>query len=81
MSHSIELSPPQEPAAYSTEVVPTAKKKRYSSVYKLRVIEEADRCTAPGELGALLLKFRPILFTPRALADQVVSGKPCAVSP
>ena len=54
MSHSIELSPPQEPAAYSTEVVPTAKKKRYSSVYKLRVIEEADRCTAPGELGALL---------------------------
>ena len=54
MSHSIELSPPQEPAAHTTEVVPTARKKRYAPAYKRRVIDEADRCTAPGELGALL---------------------------
>ena len=54
MSHSIELSPPQEPAAHTTEVVPTARKKRYAPAYKLRIIDEADRCTAPGELGALL---------------------------
>ena len=37
-----------------TEVTPKAKRRRFSAQYKLRVLEEADQCTQPGEIGALL---------------------------
>ena len=30
------------------------KRRRFSAEYKLRILEEADRCTKPGELGLLL---------------------------
>lgn len=30
------------------------RRRRYSAEYKLRILEEADRCTKPGELGLLL---------------------------
>lgn len=36
------------------EVKAPQKPKRYSAAFKLRVIEEADKCVAPGEIGALL---------------------------
>jgi transposase len=36
------------------EVVPKAKRRRFSAQYKLRVVEEADACTQPGQIGALL---------------------------
>lgn len=37
-----------------TEVVAKAARRRFTAGEKLRVLEEADRCTKPGELGALL---------------------------
>jgi transposase len=36
------------------EVVAQAKRRQYSAEYKLRVVEEADNCNEPGEIGALL---------------------------
>ena len=36
------------------EVVPTARRRRFSAEYKSRILEEADACTGPGEVGALL---------------------------
>jgi len=49
-------SPPGSPP--DPEVVPdvTGRKtrRRYSRDYKRRILDEADRCTKPGELGALL---------------------------
>ena len=36
------------------EVVPTAKRRRFTKQEKVRILEEADACTEPGELGALL---------------------------
>ena len=36
------------------EVVPRAKRRRFTAGYKLRIVEEADRCSEPGEVGALL---------------------------
>lgn len=36
------------------EVVPLAQRRRFSAGEKLRILEEADACTRPGELGALL---------------------------
>ena len=37
-----------------TEVVEKARRRRFKAAEKLRILKEADRCTKPGELGALL---------------------------
>jgi len=36
------------------EVVPKAKRRRFSAEYKRRILEEADNCTGAGQIGALL---------------------------
>jgi transposase len=36
------------------EVVPKAKRRKFSAGYKRRILEEADNCTEPGQIGALL---------------------------
>ena len=36
------------------EVVPKAKRRRFSAEYKQRILTEADACTKRGEIGALL---------------------------
>ena len=36
------------------EVVPVAQRRRFTVEEKLRILEEAEACTEPGEVGALL---------------------------
>lgn len=36
------------------EVVPAAERRRFSAGEKLRILEEAEDCTEPGEIGALV---------------------------
>lgn len=36
------------------EVVAKAQRRRFTAAYKRRVLQEAERCTKPGEVGALL---------------------------
>jgi transposase len=36
------------------EVVPRAKRRQFSAEYKLRILDEADQCREPGQIGALL---------------------------
>ena len=36
------------------EVLPKAERRQFSAEYKLRVLAEADRCSEPGQIGALL---------------------------
>mgnify|MGYP002065136290 CR=1 FL=1 len=36
------------------EVVPMAERRRFTAEEKLRILEEADACTEPGEIGALV---------------------------
>ena len=36
------------------EVVAKPKRRQFSAQYRLRTLEEADRCTQPGEVGRLL---------------------------
>ncbi len=45
-----------EPAlvVQETEVTPKPKRRRFSAQEKLRVLQLADACTQPGEVGALL---------------------------
>ncbi len=40
--------------AVATEVVARAARRRFTAAEKLRVLREADGCTKPGELSALL---------------------------
>ena len=44
-----------EPAAGTDpEVVERTSRRRFTAKYKLRVLEQADGCTEPGQIGALL---------------------------
>jgi transposase len=36
------------------ELVERASRRRFTAEYKLRIVREADACTRPGEIGALL---------------------------
>ena len=36
------------------EVVPKAERRKFTAEYKLRILAEADACTKPGQIGALL---------------------------
>ena len=36
------------------EVEPRAKRRQFSVAYKLRILEQAEQCREPGEIGALL---------------------------
>jgi transposase-like protein len=42
------------PPDTSSEVVPHARRRRFSDADKRRILAAADRCTKPGEIGALL---------------------------
>ena len=48
-AEGVVLSPRQE-----VEVLAQAERRRFSVEYKRRILREADSCTKPGELGALL---------------------------
>ncbi len=41
-------------AAPNSEVVAKPKRRRFTAEYRLRMLEEADRCSGPGEVGQLL---------------------------
>ena len=45
---------PAVPADTNSEVVPQARRRRFSNADKRRILAAADRCTKPGEIGALM---------------------------
>jgi transposase len=45
---------PASPGGPPTEVEPRAQRRSFPAEYKRRILREADRCTKPGELGALV---------------------------
>jgi transposase len=47
-------APPQESSAAAAEVVPHARRRQFSNADKRRILDAADRCTRPGEIGALM---------------------------
>lgn len=61
------------PAAADTEVVAKARRRRFTAEYKRRIVREADRCTTPGAIGALLRReglYSSHLTTWRAARDR-----------
>jgi transposase len=45
---------PSEPRDGACEVVPRARRPRFTGTEKRRILQAADRCTQPGEIGALM---------------------------
>ena len=39
---------------HDVQVSATARRRRFTAEYKLRIVREADACSKPGELGAML---------------------------
>ena len=63
------------------EVVARATRRRFSAAYKLRIVQQADACTQPGEIGALLRReglYSSLLTTWRRSRDH---GQLEALSP
>lgn len=46
--------PPRREAGSDSEVAAVARRRRFTTEYKLRVLREAGGCRKPGEVGALL---------------------------
>jgi transposase-like protein len=46
------------PSPPDPEVPEKARRRRFSAEYKLAIVREADRCTEPGQIGALLRRER-----------------------
>jgi transposase-like protein len=51
---ALRVVPPTAPLPPDPEVRERAARRRFTAEYKLRMVREADACTGPGELGALL---------------------------
>ena len=55
---ALVLSEPSRPTRSASdpdpEVPAKARRRRFTAKYKLGILEEAERCTEPGEIGALL---------------------------
>jgi transposase-like protein len=47
-------APANSAAGSDPEVLERPQRRRFTAKYKLQVLEQADACTAPGEIGALL---------------------------
>ena len=47
-------APPVAGSDISAEVVPHARRRQFSNADKRRILDAADRCTRPGEVGALM---------------------------
>ena len=68
--------------AQETENEVRASRRRFSAAYKLRILAEADACTEPGAIGALLRReglyssHRATWRTQRAAGARAALGQP-----
>ena len=54
----MRVDPGGMPSPPDPEVPEKAKRRRFSAEYKLAILREADACTEPGQIGALLRRER-----------------------
>ena len=47
-------APPVSPPSANSEVLPRARRRTFSNADKRRILQAADSCTKPGEIGALM---------------------------
>jgi transposase len=54
VAHPVPAAPEARPTPPDPEVLERAHRRQFSASYKLGILEEADRCVMPGQLGILL---------------------------
>ena len=54
LSEALASAPPATSPDTNAEVVPHARRRQFSNADKRRILGAADRCTRPGEVGALM---------------------------
>jgi transposase-like protein len=54
MAAAAAPSPIERPPSPDPEVIPKARRRTFSAEYKLRILREAETCTKPRQIGALL---------------------------
>jgi len=59
-----------------TEVLAKAQRRRFTAEYKRRILKEADRCTQPGEIGALLRREGLCVLNPPGFHDSTMMDLP-----
>ena len=57
------------------EVADKATRRRFTAAYKRRIVREADKCTKPGEVGALLRRGGRVFVEPEHLAATTRCGR------
>ena len=70
---AVRPRPVAAPVSADPEVVPKAERRRFTTAYKLCILEQAEACTGPGEVGALLRReglYASHLCKWRQLRDQ-----------
>jgi transposase len=50
----VPAAPEARPTPPNPEVLERARRRQFTASYKLRIVEEADRCVVDGQLGILL---------------------------
>jgi transposase len=63
------------------EVPETPQRRRFTAEYKLRIVEEVDRCTEPGQVGSLLRREGLYSSQLSTWRKQVQSGSLGALTP
>ena len=72
------VAPPRPP---DPEVVPQGKPRHLSAEYKLRILAEADHCTRPGGIGAMLRREGLYASTLSKWREQRARGQLQALAP
>ena len=70
-----EMVPTPRPPERDVEVPARAERRQFTAAYKQRILEEADRCTEAGEIGALLRReglYSSLLSKWRQQRDEAV---------
>ncbi len=73
-------APTTQPGA-DTEVVPRARRRQFSNADKRRILDAADRCTQPGEIGALLRREGVYWSSPSTWRRQREAADLAALAP
>jgi len=74
----MESASPLSQVAVEVEVLAKARRRFFTAEYKRQILREADRCTRPGEIGALLRReglYSSLLTTWRAAAASGLAPK------
>lgn len=68
-------APQVSPPSANCEVLPRARRRTFSNADKRRILQAADSCTKPGEIGALMRREGVYSVRPEQFRSQQQTGR------